>query len=323
MPIALITGITGQDGGFLAERLLSDGWDVHGLIRHGDEHATALEQRHPAVTTHRGDLTDAQAIDALVTSVQPDEIYNLGGISSVALSWQQPLLTAEVNGLGAARLFEAAWQFQQRVGRPVRVLQASSAEMFGIPSESPQSETTPVRPRTPYGAAKAFAHNLVAVYRTRGLHACSCVLFNHESPRRPETFVTRKIAKAAAMIAAGKQESLMLGNLDARRDWGWAPDYVDAMVRAIRHDKPDDYVIATGEAHSVREFVAVAFARAGVPDWPRYVMIDESFVRPGDAPELVGDFTKARTVLGWTPTLTFEQVVARMVDEDVSELQGG
>lgn len=316
MPTALITGITGQDGGYLADRLVADGWRVHGLVHHGDAHAQALVQRQPAVVTHAGDLSDAGSVGALVDSVEPDEIYNLGGLSSVAQSWLQPLLTAEVNGLGAAGLLEAAWQFQQRVARPVRVLQASSAEMFGSPVESPQSETTPVRPRNPYGAAKAFAHNLTAVYRERGLHACSCILFNHESPRRPDTFVTRKITKAVAMIAAGRQDSLTLGNVEARRDWGWAPDYVDAMVLAIRHRTPDDYVIATGEAHSVREFVAAAFASARIPDWQDHVTADAALVRAGDAPELVGDATKARTVLGWRPTLTFEQIVARMVAAD-------
>jgi GDPmannose 4,6-dehydratase len=205
---------------------------------------------------------------------------------------------------------------QQRAGRPVRVFQASSAEMFGDPAESPQSETTPLRPRSPYGAAKAFAHNLVAVYRGRGLHACSGILFNHESPRRPETFVTRKITRAAALVAAGRQDSVALGNLDARRDWGWAPDYVDAMVRAVRHDLPGDYVIATGKAHSVREFVAAAFSAAGLPDWQRHVTVDPAFARPADAAELVGDSSRARAVLGWAPTLTFEEIVTRMVDAD-------
>jgi GDPmannose 4,6-dehydratase len=319
MGTALITGITGQDGGYLADRLLAEGWHVHGLVRGEDEQVPVLLQRQPGVVLHETDLADLAGVDALVASVAPDEIYNLGGLSSVALSWQHPLLTAEVNGLGAAGVLEAAWKLQQGSGRPVRVLQASSAEMFGTPAASPQSETTPLRPRSPYGAAKAYAHHLVAVYRVRGLHACGCILFNHESPRRLETFVTRKITRAAATIAAGKQDLLVLGNLDARRDWGWAPDYVDAMIRAVRHDRPDDYVVATGTAHSVADFVAAAFARAGLPDWQRYVTVDGEFTRPGDAPELVGDATKARTVLGWRPTLSFEQIVARMVDEDLGD----
>ena len=316
MTTALITGITGQDGGYLTERLLGEGCDVHGLLHPDDPHAADVALRYPAITLHTGDLADPGEIDGIVSSVRPDDIYNFGGISSVGLSWEQPLLTAAVNGMGAAGLLEAAWRLQQRVSRPVRLLQASSAEIFGEPTESPQSETTPVRPRNPYGAAKAFAHGLVGVYRARGLHACSCILFNHESPRRPETFVTRKITKAAALIAAGKQDSLALGNLDARRDWGWAPDYVDAMLRAVRHPTPDDYVIATGRAHSVRDFVAAAFASAGLPDWQQYVTIDRAFERPTDAPELVGDAGKARAVLGWAPTMTFEQIVDRMVDED-------
>jgi GDPmannose 4,6-dehydratase len=316
MPIALVTGITGQDGGYLTERLLADGWEVHGLVHADDVHARTLRAHHPAVRLHEGDLADAAGLNALVDVVAPDEIYNLGGVSSVALSWREPVLTAAVTGLGAAGLLEAAWRLQQRAGRPVRFLQASSAEIFGAPDESPQSETTPVRPRNPYGAAKAFAHNLVAVYRERHLHACSCILFNHESPRRPETFVTRKITSAAAMIAAGKQDALTLGNLDARRDWGWAPDYVDAMVRAVRHHVPDDFVIATGEAHSVGEFVAAAFASVGLPDWQNYVTVDATLARPADAPELVGDAAKARAVLGWAPTVTFEQIVERMVDAD-------
>jgi GDPmannose 4,6-dehydratase len=316
MPIALVTGITGQDGGYLVDRLLAEGWEVHGLVHSGDIHAEALRARHPKVCLHEGDLSDAAGLNALVGTVVPEEIYNLGGLSSVALSWHEPVLTAAVNGLGAAALLEAAWQLQERVGRPVRFLQASSAEIFGVPDESPQSETTAIRPRSPYGAAKAFAHNLVAVYRGQGLHACSCILFNHESPRRPDVFVTRKITKAAAMIAAGKQDTLALGSLDVRRDWGWAPDYVDAMVRAVRHRVPDDYVIATGEAHTIRKFVSIAFASVGLPEWQDYVTVDAEFARPADAPELIGNAAKARATLGWAPTVGFEEIVQRMVDED-------
>jgi GDPmannose 4,6-dehydratase len=321
MPTALITGITGQDGGYLTERLLAEGWHVHGLVHRGDEHATSLAHHYPDVITHVGDLADPPGVEALLADVQPDEIYNLGGISSVALAWQQPVLTARVNGLGVAGLLEAAWRVQERRGRTVRVLQASSAEIFGAPETSPQSETTPLRPVNPYGAAKAYAHTLLRVYRSRGLHACGCILFNHESPRRPETFVTRKITAAAAAIAAGRQDVLTLGNLDVRRDWGWAPDYVDAMVRTIRHLEPDDYVIASGHAHSVREFVAVAFARVGLPHWERYVRLDADFARPVEAAEQRGDATKAERVLGWTPSMSFEQVVTAMVDRDVALLQ--
>lgn len=317
MPRALVTGITGQDGSYLAEALVADGWQVDGLVVGGDPLLPGLMARVPQVVTHEGDLADEVAVTALVDRLQPDEIYNLGGISSVAFSWERPLLTAQVTGLGPGILLEAAWQLQQRLGRPVRVLQASSAEIFGEPDRAPQDESTPIRPVNPYGAAKAFAHHLVGVYRARGLPASACVLYNHESPRRSDAFVTRKITKAAALIATGRQELLRLGNLDIRRDWGWAPDYVDAMRRALANDQPGDYVVATGRAHSVSDFVAAAFAHAGVPDWRARVEVDAALVRPADATEQVGDATKARTVLGWRPTVSFEEMVARMVDADL------
>lgn len=320
MPSAFITGITGQDGGFLAEALLAQGWDVHGLVLAGDPEAPALRARSPKVVLHEGDLTDAATVTALIGDLAPERIVNLGGISSVALSWQRPVLTAQVTGLSAGVLLDAAWALQERTGRDVRVLQASSAEIFGVPERSPQDESTPIRPVTPYGAAKAFAHHLVGVYRTRGLHASACILYNHESPRRPDTFVTRKITKAAAYIAAGRQDTLSLGTLDARRDWGWAPDYVDAMLRAISHPEPGDYVVATGESRSVGDFVAAAFAHAGIADWRSRVELDETFARPAEAHEQVGDATRARTVLGWSPTVGFEEMVARMVDADLEEL---
>jgi GDPmannose 4,6-dehydratase len=316
MPIALITGISGQDGGYLADALLADGYDVHGLVRMPEPELDTLRERSPGVVIHPGDLGDATGLRALVAELGPDEIYSLGGISSVAASWEKPLLTAEVSGLAVGVLLEAAWAQQQRSGRVVRVLQASSAEIFGAAEQSPQTEETPIRPATPYGAAKAFAHHLVGVYRGRGLHASACILYNHESPRRPDTFVTRKITKAAAKIASGAQEVLTLGNLDVRRDWGWAPDYVDAMWRAVRHDRAGDYVIATGQARSVRDFVAAAFTYAGIPDWQAHLEVDESLVRPYDAHEQAGDASKAHSVLGWTPTVDFGEMVARMVDND-------
>jgi GDPmannose 4,6-dehydratase len=318
MPTAFVTGITGQDGGYLTERLLADGWDVHGLIHVADSQIEQLSARSPRAALHAGDLADASRLDEIVATVMPDEIYNLGGLSSVARSWQEPVLTGQVTGLGAAGLLEAAWRLQERTGRPVRVLQASSAEIFGEPAQSPQTEMTPIRPRTPYGAAKAYAHHLVGVYRNRGLHACGGILYNHESPRRPDMFVTRKITKAVAAIAAGKQDKLVLGSLDVRRDWGWAPDYVDALIRALRHAEADDYIVATGEAHSVRDFVATAFTHAGIADWPAYVASDEAFIRPVDAAELVGDATRARTRLGWAPKVSFEELVAAMVDADLA-----
>lgn len=317
MPRAFVTGVTGQDGSYLCQRLTADGVEVHGLTHHGDTGVDDLLALCPGVVLHEGDLLDTDGLAALIDGVEPDEIYNLGGISSVAFSWEHPVLTAQVSGLGALGLLEAAWRLQERTGRAVRVLQASSAEIFGQPTESPQRETTPVRPQSPYGAAKAFAHHAVAVYRARGLGACSVILFNHESPRRPATFVTRKITQAAARIASGQQDSLSLGNLDARRDWGWAPDYVEAMIRAVRHERTDDYVVATGTSHSVRDFVAAAFAHAGLDDWSGYVRVDESLTRPADAVEQVGDAGKAARELGWTPSVPFEQIVARMVDEDL------
>jgi GDPmannose 4,6-dehydratase len=317
MPTALITGITGQDGGYLAETLLADGWQVHGLVRPADPALDETLARSPQIVAHEGDLSDADRVTALVDDLEPDEIYNLGGISSVALSWAEPVATALINGVGAGIILQAAWLAQERLGRPVRVLQASSAEIFGAPESSPQDETTPIRPVSPYGAAKAFAHHLVGVYRGRGLLASSCILYNHESPRRPDTFVTRKITKAAADIAAGKQDELVLGSLDVRRDWGWAPDYVDAMMRAIRHPIADEYVIATGESRSIRDFVAAAFEYVGRPDWERYVRTDPALVRPADPEEQLGNSAHARTTLGWAPTVSFQEMVARMVDEDL------
>jgi GDPmannose 4,6-dehydratase len=316
MPVAFITGVTGQDGGYLAEQLTAEGYEVHGLVRSGDASLAELVARSPSVLLHEGDLGDPAALADLVIDIAPDEVYNLGGLSSVALSWEQPLLAAQVSGVGAAGLLEAAWKLQEKGSRAVRVVQASSAEMFGEPTVSPQDERTTIRPTSPYGAAKAFAQNMVAVYRARGLHAVSAILYNHESPRRPPQFVTRKITLAAAQIAEGKADSLSLGNLNARRDWGWAPEYVEAMVLAARHDVADDYVIATGVAHSVEEFVAAAFAAAGIAEWQPYVTIDPRFVRPVDATELVGDPARAQAVLGWQSLTPFEELVARMVDHD-------
>ncbi len=312
MAVALVTGIGGQDGGYLAEQLMAGGVQVHGLVREEDRPTL------PGAVLHLGDLTDRAALAALIDEIAPDEIYNLAGISSVARSWQEPVATGEVSGLAVAGLLQAALETSQRLGRPVRVVQAGSAEIFGNPSTSPQDESTPIAPVTPYGAAKAFAHHLVGVYRGAGLFASSVILYNHESPRRPDTFVTRKITSTVAAISRGEATELVLGNLDARRDWGWAPDYVDAMVRAARAAEPSDYVIATGEAHTVAEFVAAAFARVGMPDWRAWVRVDPAFVRPVDAVELVGNAARARETLGWAPTLRFDEIVARMVEADLT-----
>lgn len=317
MTTALITGVSGQDGGYLAERLLAEGAEVHGLVR-SVEDAAPTQAAMPDLLLHVGDLNEVDSVARLIHRLAPDEIYNLAGISSVAQSWAEPIATGRVSGLAAAGLLHAAWECGESTGRQIRVVQASSAEIFGNPDVSPQTESTPIAPITPYGAAKAYAHHMVRVYRGRGLHAVSAVLYNHESPRRPTTFVTRKITQAAARIARGEQTELRMGNLDARRDWGWAPDYVDAMIRAARHSEPDDYVVATGKSHSVREFVEAAFTRAGIEDWAKYVTIDPAFVRPVDAVDLTGDPGNARRQLGWSPTVTFAELVGRMVDADLS-----
>jgi GDPmannose 4,6-dehydratase len=320
--VAFVTGITGQDGGYLAEQLLAEGVTVHGLVRPGDSAAVEeLLDRSPDVVLHEGDLADVDLVTGLVTELEPDEIYNLAGISSVAFSWEHPVLTAQLSGVAAATVLEAAWQTQESSGRRVAVVQASSAEIFGNADTSPQTESTTIRPVSPYGAAKAYAHQMTDIYRGRGLAASSCILFNHESPRRPETFVTRKITSAAARIGAEGTGVMRLGNLDASRDWGWAPDYVDAMVRAARAETPGDFVIATGETHTVAEFAEAALRRAGIGDsWRDHVEVDPQFFRPVDATAMVGDPGKARSELGWEPTVPFAEVVGRMVDHDLALL---
>ena len=319
MTRAFITGISGQDGSYLADRLVGESVEVHGLIRGWDADAHALHARHPAITLHEGDLADPALVAALIAELKPDEIYNLAGITSVAQSWSIPVETGIVTGIAVAGILDAALKLTER-GTPVRVFQASSSEIFGVPTESPQSETTPISPNSPYGAAKAYAAAMVEIYRARGLAVASCILYNHESPRRPESFVTRKITASAARIAAGLQDSLELGNLDVARDWGWAPDYVDAIVLATRHGSGDDYVIATGQSHTIREFVEAAFTAAGVADWERYVSINPEFVRPAEINTMLGGASKARAVLGWQPTVDFATLVTRMVEADVAAL---
>ncbi|RLV47643.1 GDP-mannose 4,6-dehydratase [Nocardioides mangrovicus] len=317
--VSFVTGVTGQDGSYLAEQLLAEGVEVHGLVHsaaaaEADEHVPSAD-----VIVHEGDLADPARMRELMLQIQPDTVYNLAGISSVAFSWREPGLTARLSGVAALELMESALDVQTRTGQEVRFVQAASAEIFGQAEVSPQDELTPLRPVSPYGTAKAMAHLAAHVYRQRGLHAVSCILYNHESPRRPPRFVTRKITRAVALISQGHQDLLELGNLDARRDWGWAPDYVDAMVRAARHDEPLDYVVATGVAHSVRDFVRAAFSRVGIEDWRDLVSVDPDLVRPADAAEQCGDASRARTVLGWEPTVSFEDLVGRMVEVDLEE----
>lgn len=321
---ALITGITGQDGGYLTEQLLGEGVEVHGLVHDQDAAATDLAAAHPSVVLHQGDLADHEDLGRLVAEVEPDELYNLAGISSVAYSWEHPVRTAQLSGVAAAVLMGAVLRLQERTGRPVAVVQASSSEIFGEAGTFPQDERTPVAPVTPYGAAKAYAHHMAGVFRGKGLHVSSCILFNHESPRRPTTFVTRKITSAAARIGTEGSGVIRLGNLDAQRDWGWAPDYVDAMVRMARHEVGDDFVVATGRTHTVADFAEAALRHAGVgDDWRTHVEVDPAFLRPQDAPLMVGDPSKARDVLGWTPTVGFDEIVRRMVDHDLALLRVG
>lgn len=318
MARVVITGVTGQDGSYLAERLLGEGSEVHGLVHATDAASAAFGAAHPGIRLHQGDLGDEESLRRLIDEVEPDEVYNLGGISSVARSWQEPVLTARLSGVAVMVLLDAAARLQERTGRRVSFVQASSSEIFGEALVAPQDESTPVRPVSPYGAAKACAHHAAGVYRGRGLHVSTCILFNHESPRRPTTFVTRKITAAAAQIARTGSGTIRLGNLAAQRDWGWAPDYVDAMVRAARHEVADDFVVATGSTHTVAQFAEAALRRAGLgDDWERFVESDQAFFRPADTALMVGDSGKARRELGWRPSVDFEELVGRMVDHDL------
>jgi GDPmannose 4,6-dehydratase len=312
----LITGVTGQDGTYLSRTLTDLGQHVHGVLRPGDSAGD-----NPA-TMHESDLRDGNDLRRLVNTLRPDVIYNLGGQTSVAASWDDPLDTIAATGAPVAVLLDAAWHLHEE-GHPTRLVQASSAEMFGNSTESPQNENTPIAPVSPYGAAKALAHFLVGSYRQRGLHASSVILYNHESPLRPDTFVTRKITRAAARISRGLQDRLELGGLDMRRDWGWAPDYVDALRRVAEQQYPGDYVIGTGQTHSVADFVAAAFAAVGIDDWRPLVRIDAALKRPADPTEQRADSRKAREQLGWQPTVSFDDMVRRMVEADLAALDSG
>lgn len=314
-PRAFITGASGQDGSFLAEKLLGAGWDVHALVRSCDAGA----ELEPGIKSHLGDLTHTAELRHVVSLVKPDVVFNLAGLSSVAGSWHEPDRFAQTNGTAVATLLDAAFKVQESSGRQVAFVQACSAEIFGHAARSPQNEETPVRPINPYGAAKAYAHHMVGIYRKRGLAASSAILYNHESPRRPGKFVTRKITSQVAAIAAGSGQRLALGNLNARRDWGWAPDFVDAMIQ-MSTSEPDDFVIATGISHTVRDFVSASFSSVGIEDWERHVYIDDDLVRPDDVAEMRGDASKARERLGWHPTVGFKEIVARMTLHDLSLL---
>jgi len=311
---ALISGITGQDGSYLAELLLSKGYEVHGLVRRiSSPNFERIQPFINLVTLHQADILDQSSLIRLVSEVQPDEIYNLASQSFVPESWKSPLATSEMTGLGVTRFLEAV----RYSGKPIKFYQASSSEMFGKVQAMPQTEQTPYYPRSPYGVSKLYGHWMTVNYRESfDIFAASGILFNHESPRRGLEFVTRKITNAVARIKLKKQEKLMLGNLEAKRDWGFAGDYVRAMWMMLQQGVPDDYVIATGIAHSVRDFVAAAFARVDL-DWNKYVEIDPKLFRPAEVHVLCGDATKAKTQLGWEPETSLEQLVAMMVDHDL------
>jgi GDPmannose 4,6-dehydratase len=314
---ALITGVTGQDGSYLADLLLDKGYEVHGMVRRAStEKSERIEHLRDRITLHQGDLLDQRSLVDTLRAARPDEIYNLAAMSFVAVSWIQPTLTAEFTGVGVTRMLEA----MREVCPEARFYQASSSEMFGKVLETPQSESTPFYPRSPYGVAKAYGHHITVNYReSYGLHLCSGILFNHESPRRGLEFVTRKITWHAAAIKLGQRNELRLGNLDARRDWGYALDYVDAMWRMLQVDQPDDFVIATGETNTVRRCVEIAFDHAGL-EWEPYVVIDDAFKRPAEVDLLVGDASKAERELGWRPATSFEELIRLMVDADLKLL---
>src|ERR1700722_9492735 len=322
---ALITGITGQDGSYLAELLLAKGYEVHGIIRRASTFNTGrldgiYSDPHAAknkLFLHYGDLSDASGLAALVSKVRPEEIYNLAAQSHVRVSFDSPEYTTDITATGAVRLLEAIRQ----TGLKMRYYQASSSEMYGMVREIPQTEKTPFYPRSPYGVAKVYAYWITVNYReSYGIHASNGILFNHESPRRGETFVTRKITRAVAHIKAGLQDKLYLGNLDAKRDWGHAREYVEAMWLMLQQDEPDDYVIATNETHSVREFLDLAFGHVGL-NWEKHVEIDPRYYRPAEVDLLIGDYSKAKKKLGWEPKMKFKELVIHMVEADIKLLK--
>jgi GDPmannose 4,6-dehydratase len=322
MPRVLITGITGQDGRHLSQFLATkEGYQVFGLV-HGQANPKIdmVQAENPALELVEGDLRDLSSLIAVVEQVQPDEVYNLGAISFVQLSFKQAELTAEITGLGVLRMLEAIRIVGGTDHNPMRFYQASSSEMFGKVRETPQNEATPFHPRSPYGVAKVFGHYTTMNYREAyGIHASSGILFNHEGPRRGLEFVTRKVTNAVARIKLGLQEDISLGNLESSRDWGYAGDYVEAMWMMLQQDEPDDYVIATGETHSIRDLLTAAFAHAEIDDWERYVKQDPRFMRPAEVDLLFGDASKAHAKLGWKPRVSFEELVRMMYENDLKE----
>ncbi|MBU6276875.1 MAG: GDP-mannose 4,6-dehydratase [Planctomycetes bacterium] len=319
---ALITGVTGQDGSYLAELLLAKGYEVHGLRRRSSTFGTEridhlVDVGEAAVRLHYGDLADGNGLVRLIREIRPHEVYNLAAQSHVRVSFDQPTYTADVTAVGTLRLLEAIRDVQDDSGQQIRFYQASSSEMFGKVVETPQRETTPFHPRSPYGVAKVYGHWITVNYReSYGIHASCGILFNHESPRRGETFVTRKITRGATRIKLGLQDKLHLGNLDAQRDWGYAGDYVEAMWLMLQQDEPDDYVVATDELHTVSEFCDKAFGRLGL-DYRDHVVVDPRYFRPAEVDLLLGDSSKARSRLGWMPQVSFERLVNMMVDSDL------
>ena len=315
---ALITGITGQDGSYLSELLLEKGYEVYGMVRRASvERFDRIAHIQDRINLVQGDLTDQSSLDEAVKTIQPDEVYNLAAQSFVPTSWNQPTLTGEVTGIGTTRLLESV----RKIKPDARFYQASSSEMFGKVREVPQTEMTPFHPRSPYGVAKVYGHFITVNYReSYNIYACSGILFNHESPRRGLEFVTRKITYHVAKIKLGLAKELRLGNMDAKRDWGFAGDYVEAMWLMLQQSEPDDYVVSTGETHSVENFVSLAFEHAGL-DWKKYVVIDPKFMRPAEVDLLVGSPEKAKKQLGWTPKVSFSELVKMMVDADIKLLK--
>lgn len=325
---ALITGITGQDGSYLSELLLEKGYEVHGIIRRTSTFNTdRIDHMYvdphldeARLFLHYGDLTDGTTLRRLIEEIEPQEIYNLGAQSHVRVSFDSPEYTVDAVGMGTLRLLEAIRDYQKRTGKEVRFYQAGSSEMYGLVQAVPQSETTPFYPRSPYACAKVYAHWQTVNYReSYNLFACNGILFNHESPRRGETFVTRKVTRAIARILAGQQKKLYMGNLDSKRDWGYAKDYVKAMWLMLQQEQPDDYVVATGETHAVSEFLEVAFRYVNL-NWQDYVEFDDRYLRPAEVDLLIGDPGKAKQKLGWEPSVTFEQLVQLMVTADMQAL---